>query len=142
MSDPSPSPPPNPINSQNLNADFNWLAGYAKKAIVFLFWITYAASLVGNAIQIYSHILLQRAIREAKASDEKHKIEADSARADARLARSQKAVATIVYQTNMVFVAQSESNLARIESDYSGASNSVDAWSVYKRRHSISTDSK
>lgn len=144
MPDPStlPTSPPNPLNQANLNADFNWIAGYFKKGVVFLFWLVFAASLVSNGIQFYLYVLQARAVREANLRDQHHAAEADAARTDAKLARSQKTGATIVYQTNMVFVAQSESNVAQIEGDYSGASNSVDAWGVYQRRHYIPSDSK
>lgn len=129
-------------SGSNLNAEFNFITGWFKKIVVIAFWTIFCSSLLANGIQLYLHVLSARAIREANLRDKQHAAEADAARADAKLARTQKENATIVYQTNLVFVAQSESNVARIQSDYSGASNSLDAWSLYKRRHSIPADPK
>lgn len=123
-----------------INAAFDWITSYFKKAIVFIFWIIFGASLIANGIQIYLHVLTSRALRAAHESDAQHIKEANAARADAEVARRQRQAAGVVIQTNVVIVAQSESNMARVESDYDGASNSLAAFQLYQRRHSISTN--
>lgn len=65
------------------------------------------------------------------------KIEMDRARADADTARKERAPIILRIQTNMVILSQSLSNVERLESDYDGASNSLDALAVYRSRHPV-----
>lgn len=96
-----------------------------------------------GALFIYSSVCTffwVKSISQSKQWEKKYaesKTEMDRARADADRARKERAPIILQIQTNMVILAQSVSNVSRIESAYADATNSFGALAIYRSRHPV-----